>query len=49
LATQRYSYGVKPITQAVLEEQQKIADLFANLRLIPKKINVRDAVLTAKS
>jgi sulfonate transport system substrate-binding protein len=48
LAAQRYGYGVKPISQAVIEEQQKIADVFANLKLIPKKISVKDAVLSAK-
>jgi sulfonate transport system substrate-binding protein len=48
LAASRYSYGVKPVSDAVINEQQKIADVFANLKLIPKKINVRDAVLTLK-
>jgi sulfonate transport system substrate-binding protein len=46
LAAQRYSYGVKPISRSVLEEQQRIADVFTHLKLIPKKINVRDAVLS---
>jgi sulfonate transport system substrate-binding protein len=48
LAATRYTYGVKPISDAVLAEQQKIADVFANLKLIPKKITVRDATLLAK-
>lgn len=48
LAASRYNYGVKPISEAVINEQQKIADVFASLKLIPKKINVRDAVLAAK-
>jgi FMN reductase len=39
----RYSYGVKPITPQVLGEQQKIADAFHNLKLIPKPLVVRDA------
>jgi sulfonate transport system substrate-binding protein len=43
-AAQRYSYGVRPIDAAVVAEQQKIADVFADLKLIPKKINVKDAV-----
>jgi sulfonate transport system substrate-binding protein len=47
LAASRYSYGVKPVSDAVIGEQQKIADVFTNLKLIPKKINVRDAVLPA--
>jgi sulfonate transport system substrate-binding protein len=41
----RGGYGVKPITAAVLAEQQKIADTFYDLKLIPKHINVRDATL----
>jgi sulfonate transport system substrate-binding protein len=45
LAAQRYSYGVKPITPQVITEQQKIADAFATLKLIPKPIKVSDALL----
>jgi len=48
LAASRYAYGVKPITAAVLEQQQKVADAFANLKLIPKPIAVKDAQLSAK-
>lgn len=48
LAAQRYSYGVKPITPDVIKEQQKIADAFANLKLIPKPIKVSDALLPFK-
>lgn len=49
LAANRYAYGVKPVTPAVIEEeQQKIADVFANLKLIPKKINISSALLTIK-
>jgi sulfonate transport system substrate-binding protein len=48
LAANRYSYGVKPITNEVLEQQQKVADAFANLKLIPKQITVKDATLPAK-
>lgn len=49
LATKRLSYGVKPVTPQVIAEQQKIADAFYQLKLIPKKISVKDAVLAAKS
>ncbi|NMM28579.1 MAG: sulfonate ABC transporter substrate-binding protein [Glaciimonas sp.] len=48
LAAQRNSYGVTPISQAVIDEQQKIADTFADLKLIPKKISVKSALLTIK-
>ncbi len=39
----RYGYGVVPLTDAVIAEQQKIADAFHELKLIPKPIAVRDA------
>lgn len=48
LAASRFSYGVKPVSEAVLAEQQKIADVFTNLKLIPKKLKLKDAVLAAK-
>lgn len=48
LAASRYAYGVKPITADVLQQQQKLADAFANLKLIPKPIVVKDAQLPAK-
>jgi sulfonate transport system substrate-binding protein len=43
LAGRRYSYGVKPVSPEVLAAQQKIADAFHGLKLIPKPIVVRDA------
>ena len=45
LAASRYSYGVTPVTPDVIAQQQKIADAFSNLKLIPKPISVKDAVL----
>jgi sulfonate transport system substrate-binding protein len=39
---------VKPITPAVAADQQKIADTFFALKLIPKPIKVNDAVVTAQ-
>jgi sulfonate transport system substrate-binding protein len=45
LALSRSGYGVKLVTDAVMAEQQQIADAFFNLKLIPKHINVRDATL----
>ncbi|MBC3871019.1 sulfonate ABC transporter substrate-binding protein [Undibacterium oligocarboniphilum] len=44
LSVGRFSYGVKPLSEAVIHEQQSIADTFADLKLIPKRIHVRDAV-----
>ncbi|WP_457444600.1 sulfonate ABC transporter substrate-binding protein [Roseateles sp. P5_E4] len=40
----RYQFGVKPLTPAVAAEQQKIADAFHALGLIPKPIRVADAL-----
>jgi sulfonate transport system substrate-binding protein len=45
LAASRYSYGVQPVTPQVVEQQQKVADTFASLKLIPKPIAVKDALL----
>ena len=41
----RYSNTANPINSTVLAEQQKIADTFFDLKLIPKAINVKDASL----
>jgi sulfonate transport system substrate-binding protein len=45
LAASRYAYGVKPVTPEVIAAQQKVADAFSNLKLIPKPIAVKDALL----
>jgi sulfonate transport system substrate-binding protein len=45
LALSRGGYGVTPVNDAVLAEQQQVADAFYELKLIPKHINVRDATL----
>ncbi len=44
VAAGRFAYGIQPITQAVAAEQQKIADAFFELKLIPKAIKVIDAL-----
>ena len=41
----RYHFGVTPLTSQVAAEQQKIADVFLDLKLIPKPVVVREAVL----
>lgn len=43
LTVARAAYGTSPISKAVLAEQQKIADTFFELKLIPRKINVLEA------
>ena len=48
LAGSRYSFGVQPITNEVLGQQQRVADAFSNLKLIPKAIVVKDAALPFK-
>jgi sulfonate transport system substrate-binding protein len=44
LALSRYAYGVRPISAGVVGDQQKIADTFHDLKLIPKPITIKDAV-----
>jgi sulfonate transport system substrate-binding protein len=39
----RAGFGTAPVTQAILEEQQSIADTFFELKLIPKKLNLLHA------
>jgi len=46
LAASRYAYGVKPMSAEVVREQQRIADAFHALKLIPKPIAVKDALVT---
>ena len=43
LSVSRQKVGTTPITKAILGEQQKIADTFFDLKLIPKRINVLEA------
>lgn len=47
-AASRLSYSVQPISAAVLAEQQKLADTFFDLKLIPKPIRVSEAALPAR-
>lgn len=44
LAATRFAYGIVPITSQVAAEQQKIADVFHQLKLIPKAIRIADAL-----
>jgi len=43
----RYHFGVVPLTPQVAAEQQKIADAFLELSLIPKPIRIADALPVA--
>jgi len=48
LAAERLTYGVKPVTADVLAAQQKIADKFFELKLVPKQVRVADAAANSK-
>ncbi|WP_244830919.1 sulfonate ABC transporter substrate-binding protein [Caballeronia sp. TF1N1] len=43
VALKRTAYGVQSVAPATLEYQQQIADVFSNLKLIPKKLDVTEA------
>ena len=43
VALKRQSYGIKPITDSVIADQQQVADTFFALGLLPKQINISDA------
>ncbi|HWV18104.1 MAG TPA: sulfonate ABC transporter substrate-binding protein [Rhodocyclaceae bacterium] len=45
IAVKRQGYDVRPITPAVVAAQQKIADTFYHLKLIPKPLDIRSASL----
>jgi sulfonate transport system substrate-binding protein len=43
-AVARTQFGTGPVTTSILGEQQQIADTFFDLKLIPKRVNVLEAV-----
>ncbi|WP_375737710.1 sulfonate ABC transporter substrate-binding protein [Pseudomonas boanensis] len=46
LAVERQTYGAQLISPQVVEAQQKIADTFSDLQLIPKRLSIKDVVWT---
>jgi len=48
LITERLPWGFQPVTPTVIDDQQKIADAFFILKLVPKELDVREATLTVK-
>ncbi|MCC8967850.1 sulfonate ABC transporter substrate-binding protein [Bradyrhizobium sp. Pear76] len=42
VALKRQAYGIKPVTDAVIADQQQVADTFFALGLIPKHIKISD-------
>lgn len=47
VAVKRQGYGAQPLTPAVVAAQQKIADTFTALKLIPKQLSIKDVIWTA--
>ncbi|MNG23351.1 putative aliphatic sulfonates-binding protein precursor [compost metagenome] len=45
LASGRRDYGLQPIDDSIIAAQQQIADTFHALKLIPDKIEVKEATL----
>lgn len=45
-AIDRTEFGVGPVTETAITEQQRVADRFHRLGLIPRPVNVRDIVWT---
>jgi sulfonate transport system substrate-binding protein len=43
VALKRQSYGIKPITDSVIADQQQVADTFFALGLLPTQIKISDA------
>jgi len=48
-AVSRMGYGVRPLTPDVVADQQKIADTFFALHLIPQKLDVASAVWSPRT
>lgn len=46
LAVKRQGYGAQFLTPAVVSAQQKIADTFTDLKLIPKRLSIQDVIWT---
>ncbi|WP_271104264.1 sulfonate ABC transporter substrate-binding protein [Pseudomonas tohonis] len=46
IAVKRQGYGAQFLTPEVVTAQQKIADTFTDLKLIPKKLSIKDVIWT---
>jgi sulfonate transport system substrate-binding protein len=44
VALKRQAYGIRPITESVITDQQRVADSFFALGLVPKTIKISDVV-----
>jgi sulfonate transport system substrate-binding protein len=43
----RSVYGIEPVTPAIIEEQQALADMFLELGLLPERVDIASATLPA--
>ncbi|MDM9384100.1 sulfonate ABC transporter substrate-binding protein [Chlorogloeopsis sp. ULAP01] len=48
IVTRRRTYRLRPINQEIMDNQQRIADLFYQEKVIPKQIDIKEAMLTPK-
>ncbi|MBD2414304.1 hypothetical protein FACHB389_14270 [Nostoc calcicola FACHB-389] len=48
LTLTRRKYDMRPITEEVINAQQKVADLLYQLKVVPKLVDIRGATLTAQ-
>lgn len=46
LLLSRRAYEMRPITDEVIKQQQEIADLLYDVKIVPKKVDIREAILT---
>jgi len=44
----RSAYGIEPVTEAIVAEQQVLADMFLDLGLIPERVDVASATLPTR-
>ncbi|MDZ8239872.1 MAG: sulfonate ABC transporter substrate-binding protein, partial [Nostoc sp. ChiQUE01a] len=44
----RRKYDMQPINEQVLRDQQQVADLLYQLKIVPKQVDVREATLTSQ-
>ena len=44
-STSRMGFGVQPLAEQIIQEQQAVADAFYAQKLIPKQLNIQDAIL----
>jgi sulfonate transport system substrate-binding protein len=48
VVVRRRTFRLRPINSSLIAEQQRIADLFYNEKVIPRRIAIKDSVLTSQ-